>query len=101
MSSSPPNSRTNLDKAIQRMAGSPARFVEIRSLLAARLSGSFCRKASPRAAGPCNFASEVQERGPRTTSTRCPPGENVKKSFGGCRAAGLVELRLGQCWRGF
>ena len=41
MPASPPNSRTNLDKAIQRLAGSPARFVDIRSLLAAAIVGQF------------------------------------------------------------
>jgi hypothetical protein len=41
MPATPPNSRTNLDKAIQRLAGNPVRFVELRSLLAAAIVGQF------------------------------------------------------------
>lgn len=51
MSASRPNSRTNLDKAIQRLAGSPARFVEIRSLLAAAIVGQFLSEGVAKGGG--------------------------------------------------
>ncbi len=41
MGVSPPNSRTNLDKAIQRLAGNPVCSVEMRSVLAAAIVGQF------------------------------------------------------------
>ncbi len=57
MGVSPSNSRTNLDKAIQRLAGSPVRSVEMRSVLAAAIVGQFLPGASPKAVGRCNCAS--------------------------------------------
>ena len=51
MASSPPNSRTNLDKAIQRLYGQRARFVEARSILARTVVGQFLPDAVAKGGG--------------------------------------------------
>ena len=47
MASSPPNSRTNLDKAIQRLYGQRARFVEAATPGRSRRGGTPPRRARP------------------------------------------------------
>ena len=51
MASSPPNSRTNLDKAIQRLYGQRARFVEARSILARTVVGQLLPDAVAKGGG--------------------------------------------------
>lgn len=60
MGISPPNSRTNLDKAIQRLAGSPVRSVEMRSVLAAAIVGQFLPEGVAKGGGALQlrFGSE-------------------------------------------
>ena len=51
MASPPPNSRTNLDKAIQRLYGQRARFVEARSILARTVVGQLLPDAVAKGGG--------------------------------------------------
>lgn len=48
----PPNSRVNLDKAIERLFGTGAKYLEARSLIANAIVGQFLPDGAPKAAAP-------------------------------------------------
>lgn len=63
----PPNSKVNLDRAIQRLYGTGARFVEYRSIIANTIVGQFLPDlsslgfaATPAASSSCGSVTMLQ-----------------------------------------
>lgn len=94
MSALPPNSRTNLDKAIQRLAGTPARFVEMRSLLAGTIVGQFLPEGVAKGGGALRLRFGSAET--RATHDFDVARRGPLDAFAGALADGLREG-----WNGF
>jgi hypothetical protein len=94
MASLPPNSRTNLDKAIQRLAGTPARFVEMRSLLAGAIVGQFLPEGVAKGGGALRLRFGSADT--RATHDLDVARRGPLDAFAGALADGLREG-----WNGF
>lgn len=94
MAAVPPNSRTNLDKAIQRLAGTPARFVEMRSLLAGTIVGQFLPEGVAKGGGALRLRFGSADT--RATHDFDVARRGRLDAFAGTLADGLKEG-----WNGF